>query len=140
MAILGGGPLSSLPISGNDAVAAGPDLTIHSLVTDSADLQVIDLLYENLAYADLGTITDKPVVDDVIDDYPAYISHQDLTDDVFTDWSDWSWAQAPPIDDNNPDLAPSNLDDQDFTDLSDYGFQIDPLSEDNDQENKIFYF
>lgn len=63
-------------------------------------------------------------------------NHIQLDEQDFTDLSDYGYEVDPPIDDNNPEVAPDAiaLDDQDFTDTADYGSQTEQAIPDNNPE------
>ena len=125
MAILSGGPLSSLPISGNAAAAAPTGDFIYD---DGGANDFIQDLYVN-EHVDLGTDSDTQSVNGSFVDIPLPKAEfeDNLPEDINWDWDNWSWSQAPPIDDNNP-RGPLPIEDGSeavmqilYLDLADYG-------------------
>jgi hypothetical protein len=117
-----------------DTAPAAPDETVYGIDQSYLDVTVQGE-YQNLN-TDFGTDYNAPVVEDVVvvDLSMPNVSFPDELPEDDPDWTNWSWAQAPPVDDNNPELAPSNLDGQDFTDLEDYGFSVAPLVDGSNPE------
>lgn len=67
----------------------------------------------------------------VIEEQPYASFPEEIETD--TSWSNWSWAQAPPIDDFPEDFIlgrGTETDEQDFTDSADYSSALDPLPDD----------
>lgn len=81
--------------------------------------------------------TVAPLADDVVViEEPVYSDTETPQDGRDIDWSDWSWAQAPPNDDNDQEIQYGSLVDleADFaTDFADYSFSVDQAVPDNDQ-------
>ena len=137
MAALGHGPVSSAPVSAQASTAAtvGEDFILG--IEDGSNDVAVFAASDAQNYEAYQGSTQAPLADDVIVEDMPQVSIPELIEDSFTDWSDWSWAQAPPIDDLPEDFILGDgrgLDDQDWTDSGDYGSQTDQLSSDNDQE------
>jgi hypothetical protein len=123
---------ASLTIAVKGGAAAAIDIPF---IYDSSNDVIMDSFAVEF-YSDLGTESVAPLSDDlIIVDLDIQESvFDDTVEDIDWDWDNWSWSQAPPIDDNNPEIAPTTLDDQDFSDLSDYGTQTDEPIEDNNPD------
>lgn len=87
-------------------------------------------------YSDYSFTQDSIQEDAAPVEDPIFWDGQGLDYQDFTDLADYSDAQSPLSDDNNPDIcvAAIALDDQDFTDLSDYGAVEPQAIPDNNPE------
>ena len=133
---IGSLPISSAPISA-EAASSAPvaDGTVYGVDYSYIDV-VAQAQYDELN-VDFGSVSESPVAEDTqsAESLP-YSSFDNFIIDASDDWTDWSWAQAPPIDDNDTEFQQSSvsLDDQDFTDTADYGAQTEQAIPDENPE------